>query len=126
ENLALLYSADTSGLNDSPLSSVSWSTDGKMLYAGGGYVDNLDSAAIRSWSDGGRGRYVDTPIARNIITDIWPLPTGGIVYSTGVPSWGILDDQHKKTVLQIGQTANYGDMLDGFLTNSTASAIRFV
>lgn len=54
ETLALLYSADTSGINKGSMSNVAWSTDGTMLYAGGKY-QNSGSFPIRRWSDAGAG-----------------------------------------------------------------------
>ena len=126
ETLALLYSADTSGINNGNMSSVAWSTDGTMLYAGGQYRDKSGSLLIRRWSDAGRGHFVDTPAASNTIMDIAPLPTGGIVYGTFDPSWGILDSQHRQTQPpQAGQIADYRDNQIAFLTDAPASAIRF-
>src|SRR5205085_11039123 len=90
ETLDLLYSADTSGINNGNLLSVAWSTDSTMLYGGGRYQDNSGSHFIRRWSDAGRGSFVDTPAAINTIQDIASLPTGGIIYGAGDPSWVIL------------------------------------
>src|SRR5205085_365944 len=102
-----------------------WSMDGTMLYAGGKY-DKSGSFPIRRWSDAGRGRYVDTPVASDTIYDIAPLPTGGIVYGTGDPLWGVLDSQHKQTQPpQAGQIADYRNNQTGFLTDANGSAIRF-
>jgi WD40 repeat protein len=127
ETLALLYSADTSGIDNGSMNSVAWSMDGAVLYAGGDYYDNNSgSLPIRRWSDAGRGRYMDTPVNTNRIYDIVPLPTGGVVYCTGEPSWGILDAQHKQTQPpQAGQIADYRDSQTGFLTDAHAGAIRF-
>lgn len=125
ETLALLYSADTSGINNGCMNGIAWSTDGTMLYAGGRYQSS-GSFPIRRWSDAGRGRYVDTPAASNTIMDITPLPTGGIVYGTVDPSWGVLDAQHRQTrPPQAGQIADYRGNQTGFLTDMDASAIRF-
>ena len=126
EALALLYSADTAGINNGNMGNVAWSTDGTMLYAGGSYYDNSGSSPIRRWSEAGRGRYVDTPAAGNTIMDIAALPTGGIVYGAFDPLWGILDAQHRQTQPpHVGQIADYRDNQTGFLTDARASAIRF-
>jgi WD40 repeat protein len=127
ETLALLYSADTSGIKEGTFNSVAWSTDGAMLYAGGTYhVGDSGPLLIRRWSDSGRGPFVDTPVAQNSVMDIAPLPTGGIVYSTFEPSWGILDAQNKQTQPpHAGQVADYRDNEAGFLTNERADVIRF-
>ena len=123
ETLALLYSADTIGINNGNLHSVAWSADGMMLYAGGMYRDNSGALPIRRWSDAGRGYSVDTPVAKSTIFDIAPLPSGGIVYGAGEPSWGTLDAPHER--MQAAQIADYRGSQTKFLTNAHASAIRF-
>jgi WD40 repeat protein len=126
DTLALLYSADTSSIISGNFYGVAWSTDGTMLYAGGAMSDKFRSRPIFRWSDAGRGRYVDTPAASNTIMDIAALPTGGIVYGAFDPLWGILDSQHRRTpISQAGLTADYRSLLDNFLTDAHASAIRF-
>lgn len=126
ETLALLYSADTSDIKEAELGIVAWSTDGTMLYAGGTYyVGDAGPLLIRRWSDAGRGRFVDTPVANNTVMDIAPLPSGGVVYGTFDPSWGILDAQNKQTQPHVGQVADYRDNEAGFLTDEHADAVRF-
>jgi WD40 repeat protein len=124
DTLALLYSADTSGVGNCNMISVGWSTDGTMLYAGGTCQDR-GARLIRRWSDAGRGRYVDTPASRNTIFDIVPLPSGGIVYGAGGPAWGILDASHKQTLLQAGQIADHRSVKAEFLIDVTASTVGF-
>lgn len=125
DKLALLYSADISGIGNGSISTVAWSTDGTMLYGGGAYQNKEGACVIRRWSDAGRGSYLDTPAASDTITDIAPLPSGGIVYGAGDPSWGILDSNHIQVRLQATQVADYREMLKDFLTDGTASTIRF-
>ncbi|MCA1818376.1 MAG: hypothetical protein LC746_18700, partial [Acidobacteria bacterium] len=62
----------------------------------------------------------------NRIKDIVSRPTGGIVYGAGGALWGVLDAQHKETQpAHAGQIADYRAILNGFLTDAHASAIRF-
>ncbi len=127
ETLSSLYSADTSGVEKGgTLAHVAWSADGSMLYGGGASYITSPDFRIRRWSNEGRGRYVDTPAARGSIQGIAPLPTGGIVYGAGDPSWGVLDAQHKQVQpRQAGQIADYRDSWTNFLTDLNGNTIRF-
>src|SRR5215831_1158929 len=122
DTLALLYSPDTGASNNASMVNVAWSMDGMMLYAGG---SDKGPHIIRRWSDGGRGPYVDTTAANDAISDIAPLPKGGIVYAAS-NLWGILDTRGgQASGLQPGPIADYRDNLTGFLTNTNADSIRF-
>jgi WD40 repeat protein len=124
DTLMPLYSADTSGIEKGDMHSVAWSTDGAMLYGAGTYQSD-GANRIRRWDDEGRGHYLEAPAADNNITDIASLPSGRVAYSTGDPAWGIFDGSLKRTHLQVGQIADYRQMLARFLTSATASTIRF-
>src|SRR6185369_12336272 len=59
-DLSHLYSPATSDVKDGDLSKVSWSADGRYLFAGGAYSQQFDGARkwiIRRWADAGRGNY---------------------------------------------------------------------
>ena len=134
--LALLYSADTSDISNGDMLSVAWSSDGKILYAGGRHINvSVDASGthpkkvaslIRSWSDAGRGPYIDTPAGHSSIFDIVSLPSGGIVYGAGDPAWGILNARNKHVGVLVGQTADYREIGgSNFLANKTGSIIHF-
>jgi WD40 repeat protein len=122
DTLNPLYQCDTSGL-DGDLGSVAWSGDGTLLYAGGS-ANNATSVVIRRWSAAGRGPYVDAP-ATNSISDLAALPSGGMVYASLDPAWGILDASHRQTFLQASPTADYMVMEADFLTDATGSSVVF-
>jgi WD40 repeat protein len=124
DTLAPLYRADTSGAVNGNMSSVTWSADGTLLYAGGS-ADSSVRSPIRRWSDGGRGRYVDVSAASDAILDLTPLPSGGIVYSAADPAWGVLDASPKLVHYEAGQTPDYRDNQAGFLADTTGSSVRF-
>lgn len=123
DTLTSIYGVDVSGVGNLSMSSVAWSIDGTMLYAGGRPKDNVTSS-IRRWTEAGRGQYVDTSAAVQLISDIVPLRSGVIVYGAGDPAWGILDANHKQMRLQTGQASTM-DILTIFRTDATASSIRF-
>ena len=122
-DLSYLYSPDTTGATYD-LSAVTWSYDGRFLYAGGRYILN-DITYIRKWSDGGRGRYTDLQAAGSTIMQILPLKNGGIVYGTFDPAFGIFNAYDRKVVYNQPQIANYWGGLRMFLTSYDGSTIQF-
>lgn len=123
DTLEPLYRADSADANND-LSAVAWSADGKWLYAGG-TADTKVGSPIRRWSDGGRGAYVDTSAGDGTVFTILPLPSGGVVYALGGAAWGILDANHQRVDLHLGQIADYRNNKTGFLTDATGSVVRF-
>jgi WD40 repeat protein len=83
--LEYAYSPDTTGVpgkKEIDFRVVTWSSDGRFLYAGGGYRQKK-IRQIRKWADGGRGRHSDLPLGVDLpIHRILPLKAGGIVYAS--------------------------------------------
>ncbi|MDQ3686491.1 MAG: hypothetical protein M3430_12955, partial [Acidobacteriota bacterium] len=123
--LSLLYSPDTSGVNNGGLGRVMWSANGTALYAGGTWQDALVNFLIRRWEAGGRGAYRDWAAARNTIFDIAPLSDGGVAYGAGEPSWGVIMAGGRRSRLVSGDSADYRNNQEGFLTDATGGAVRF-
>ncbi len=125
KDLSHIYSPDTADV-DRTLFSVSWSSDGRFLYGGGEYwSSSLDRFPIRKWSDGGKGRYDDLSAANNTIMHILPLKSGGIVFSSADPAFGIFNAAGIKTFYQDSVVADYRDNHEGFLVSDDAGTIRF-
>jgi len=75
------YSPDTGGIagkKEIDFKVVAWSSDGSLLYAGGGYRQKK-VRQIRVWADGGRGHPSDLPLAVD-------LPMGASIVNTR-PQW---------------------------------------
>jgi uncharacterized caspase-like protein/WD40 repeat protein len=79
------------------LNVAAFSPDGRALFAGGSYVDESGTLYIRRWSlPGGIG--TDLPVARDLITDLLPLPDG-VLFTTAEPSIGRLGNDGQVTAL---------------------------
>jgi WD40 repeat protein len=98
-NLKELFKPDTTRIpkNDA-LDAVAWSEDGRFLYAGGSWNPN-NVWQVRGWSDGGRGRYVDVPVASQIILELIALKSGSILVG-GAKGVALLDPDAKVRQLQ--------------------------
>ncbi len=126
ENLSHLYSPDTKGVDNGNLLSVSWSFDGRFLYAGGLYESSaLNSVVIRKWKNEGKGGYVDLPAAQSTIMHILALKNGGIVFGSGEPSFGIIDASDRKALYKSPAIADYAALLDSFLISYDGSVVQF-
>jgi WD40 repeat protein len=122
------YSPDTTGLvagQEIDLRTVAWSSDGRFLYAAGGY--RLKGVRqIRKWVDGGRGQYKDLPMDVDLpFFHILPLKAGGIVYCSRDGSFGLLSDKDEPAVLAPKAIPIYAANFERFLLSPDGSGIQF-
>jgi WD40 repeat protein len=97
-SLTLLFDADTTGVDNGDLSKVSWSADGRFLYAGGAWhhtVDGRSQMHLRRWAEGGRGAYENIALSRSTIMHLRPLAKGRLAFGAGDPSLGLLGPDGK-------------------------------
>jgi WD40 repeat protein len=99
-DLTKLFKADTTGIpHDRSIGAIAWSQDGRFLYAGGLWsVDNV--LQVRRWNNGGRGAYVDVPVASNTIVKIIGLKSGSMLIGSSF-GLGIVSPDAKVTQLQV-------------------------
>ncbi len=95
-DLTLKYSPGTDDLKlpNMAFDEVVWSQDGKQLFGGGRAAvlrDNIPYRMIRRWDSGGKGAFKDIPASMQTITAIHPLKSGDAIFTTGAPSWGVID-----------------------------------
>jgi WD40 repeat protein len=123
-DLHTLFQPNTKDVKNGNLSSVAWSTDGQVLYAGGKYSGS-DQTPIRRWADAGRGSFRDLPVgARGTILDLKPLSGGRLAFGSGYPKWGILTaDGGRELIVEPG-TVDFG-IGKNFGIDSSASRVRF-
>ncbi|MBF8277325.1 MAG: repeat, subgroup [Candidatus Brocadiaceae bacterium] len=91
DDLSLLFSANTDGVDKGDLGKVARSTDGRCLYAGGRYYVS-DYCPILCWDKGGRGKVKEFRIATNTIMNIAPLADGKLAVGAGGPLVGVVRD----------------------------------
>jgi WD40 repeat protein len=125
-DLSSLYSVSTEGVGNRNLASVAWSDDGTVLYAGGEARDSTKHNFIRTWQDAGRGPIRDIQLAAsNTVTRIATVPRGGLIYCTGDPSIGDLDN-NGRVVFVIGpKGADFRGNANGFRLARDGSGVAF-
>jgi WD40 repeat protein len=122
------YSPDTTGVirgKKIDFNTVAWSSDGRFLYAGGGYRLKKDRY-VRKWADGGRGRHSDLPVRVDLpIVQMLPLKAGGIVYASRDGSFGMLNDRDEAILLSPKAIPIYATNKGGLLLSPDGVAVQF-
>ncbi len=123
KDLSYLYSPDTSGVNIN-VNSVTWSYDGRSLYAGGRHGKGGECPILK-WPDEGRGRPKDLKGATSTIMHLLPLKNGGIAFGAYDPAFGIINADDERTVYKTASIADYRDSQKEFLVSYDGSIVRF-
>src|SRR5262249_48047187 len=125
EDLSSLYTPDSTGVVEKGvLGAVSWSVDGRWLYAGGKHNQQA-MFLIRRWAEGGRGAFQDLPAGQNTILHLLPLAGGGVIFGAGDPAWGVLDASGQPQHYQGPTTADVRGLLEGFRLASDSTNVQF-
>jgi WD40 repeat protein len=122
------YSPDTSGVKGGTVMdfrTVAWSPDSRFLFAAGSYRSK-GSHLVRKWGDGGRGAFSNLPVESDLaLLHILPLKQGGVVFSAGDGSFGVLSDRNETTLLGSQAIPIYHNLYDGFRLSSDGAGIEF-
>lgn len=125
KDLMFLFAADTTGVrsNDFFLG-VSWSSDGKQLYAGGDYsIDDLRQ--VRVWDREGRGNWKDVPISHGTIMELLPCREAIAMGATD-PGFGLISPAGEKRLWLEGSKPDMRDKLDeNFTLSKDGTKVRF-
>jgi WD40 repeat protein len=93
--LAPLPGPNVDGLHDGNLNQVTWSKDGKTLYAGGRYQElyqdrQLWHSPVLAWADAGRGERRALPAGTDTVSGLAALPDGGLLVAAADPFLEVL------------------------------------
>jgi WD40 repeat protein len=124
-DLTLLYQPSTAQLKDqASFMSVTWSSDGNMLYGGGEYKgDGLNP--IYRWPAKGRGAPERIPVIRNRITEIQQMPDDRIAFAAEDPGVGVLGPDGKVLVYRGPDIVNFSDARDQLLLSADAGVVSY-
>ena len=124
KDLSYLYSPDTTGVKNGNLASVTWSSDGVALYAGGLFYKD-GQRPILKWSDQGRGWYRELKGSSDTIFHLLPLKYGGIAFGAADPVFGIINAADERVVSKGSYIADYRGMLENFLVSYDGFTIQY-
>lgn len=108
-DLHLVQELDATGSTATDrFSTVTWSVDGKTVYASGAIRRN-GQYVLRMWDNnrGSFGAAREVPITRNTVQALRPLAKGGVVFSSHDPRWGVIDAAGRTGITQSGETLDF-------------------
>jgi len=127
DDLRFIQTLDTKGIGNGDLAIVSFTPDGRFILAGGraqNLINNEGMFIIRRW-DTARFKYSDIFVAKNTITGIIPLKSGGVVFASGEPSFGLIDRQGSIYYTKKSDIADFRDNLQRFTLSREGSTVGF-
>jgi WD40 repeat protein len=89
-SLALLPGPNEDGLHNLGFGIVTWSKDGRTLYAGGDYTEG-DSVPVLAWANAGRGERRALPAGRDTVGGLAALPDGRLLVASKDPFLALLE-----------------------------------
>jgi WD domain, G-beta repeat len=122
-NLNQLYSHDTTGVATAKLFAVSWSSNGKCLYAGG-ESPRPGTAFIRKWEGFGAGPAKDLPALSDTIWHVLPY-SDGIAYGAADPAFGVFDGKDERVPFRGTEKADYRDNTSRLLLSQDGTDVQF-
>ncbi len=124
-DLSLFYRTDASEVKNGNLSKVSWSADGKTLYAAGSFNHEGDWP-IAAYSNHGRGAVRWLRAASNTVMDLLSLRQGDVLYATADPTWGRVSPRGHTRFQQQGKIADFRAIFNGqFLLSNQGYQLQF-
>ena len=125
-DLKFLYTPDTTGITRGNLSAVSWSGNGKMLFAGGmNWNPTLKKYMIRIWDGEGKGKYTDVPASQDTLMQMIEDNKKNVAYVTGDQIIGVCSPKGKVTIIRTGEMADYRDNIYNFRISADGSVVQF-
>ncbi len=100
---------------------LAWSLDGQTLFASGTAKGRY---LVRRWPMAGSGAAGATVVADDLITNLRPLPGGGLAFSSADPAWGLIDADGKRVQFVAGPTVDFRGAA-GFRVSRDGATVRF-
>ena len=107
------------------LRTVSWSADGRSIFAGGTAYSQDFSFPIVQYDAATRATVAVTAVAGDSVTDLVALPGGGVAYSSFDGSWGVLAGGRAAQRAAPKVTTVRGDRADDLEVSADARAVRW-
>jgi len=107
------------------LAAVAWSSDGRTIYAGGGYADLNGRPLLRAFAADAPHRARDIPLAGNdTVTDLAALADGGLAWAAAGPSFGRLDRVGDALFAHEREQGDFRDLYEhGFAVSEDGSRV---
>ncbi len=123
-SLAPLPRPNVDGLRRGKLSTVTWSKDGKTLFAGGYHNDGHDRRVL-AWTDAGRGERRALPAGTNTVTGLAALPDGGLLVTAQDPFLAVLDSDGRPQWARPSPKADFRGQWDSLDVSADGTIVDF-
>jgi WD40 repeat protein len=105
-SLAPLPGPNVEGVRNGTLGIVTWSKDGRTLYAGGTYSDG-SVKLVPAWANAGRGERRTLPAGRDTISGLAALPDGRLLVAAQDPFLELLEPDGRPRWAHTAPTADF-------------------
>ena len=123
-SLAPLPRPNVDGLRNGSLSIVTWSKDGKTLYAGGSYDDGRGTPVL-AWANAGRGERRALPAGSNTVSGLAALPDGALLVAAQDPFLALLEPDGRPRWAHASPTADFRDQHDTLAVSADGTIVDF-
>jgi len=123
-SLTPLPRPNVDGLGNGSLFIVTWSKDGKTLYAGGQYYDGRGRPVL-AWADAGRGKRRALPAGSNSVTSLVALLDGRLLVATADPLVELLEPDGRPRWEHPSPTADLRDQYNILAVSSDGAIVDF-
>ena len=123
-DLSVLFRPDVRGMDNGALWRITWSADGKYLYAGGIW-QKAGRYPLRRWADGGKGRPFDIAFSSSRIMRLRTLPNGGVVVAGEVPDLAIVGANDRVIAERRAAVADFADIGDKLAASRDGLVVQF-
>jgi hypothetical protein len=123
-SLALLPGPNVDGLRNGNLNNVTWSKDGKTLYAGGRYYDR-GGTPVLAWANAGRGERRALPAGKATVSGLAALPDGGLLVAAQDPFLELLEPDGRPRWAHSSPNADFRGQYDTVTVSADGTIVDF-
>jgi outer membrane protein assembly factor BamB len=123
-SLVPLPGPNVDALRDGNLHIVTWSKDGRTLYAGGTYCQG-GGRAILAWTDAGRSERRALPGGRNTVAGLAALPEGRLLVAAQDPFLELLESDGKPRWTHPSPNADFRGQHDQLAVSADGTIVDF-
>jgi len=123
-SLAPLPRPNLDGLGKGSLRVVTWSSDGRTLYAGGAYNDGT-ICEVLAWEDAGRGARLALPATNNSVMALAALPDDRLLVATADPFLELLEPDGRHRWAHSSPNADFRYQRDRLAVSADGAIVDF-
>ncbi len=124
-DLTPLPAMDTSAADNGSLSTVSWSADGRRLFAAGRNKLGDGQLPVRVFDPATRSQLAAWPVTTSTVFDLQPLADGRLLFAAGDPAWGILGPDGALVTGQTPPISDHRGNFDSFRLSAGGDRLAF-